>query len=196
MDKSDKTYDKYWEDLYDTSIDTSLIENVLVREGREIDEENHRESQKSRKKKEVFSCKEVFAEFFCEKGNYKDKREEKWKQIIVPFLKKCDIKRVEYFCMKREFCGCHRSVTIPESETIRNLKDDKGKIYDDCSEEYFHIGFPLFLEFGAEEEKYTKREKSCCHIDDQSLTFRIAEYAKKDGRNNPRYFPTEKKEDS
>lgn len=97
--------------------------------------------------------------------------------------------------MKREFGSCYGGITIPESETIRKLKDDKGKIYDDRSEEYFHIGFPLFLELRAEEEKYGKRKKTCCHIDDQSLAFGIAEDAKKDGRNNPRYFPTEKKED-
>jgi hypothetical protein len=98
--------------------------------------------------------------------------------------------------MKREFRSCYGGITIPESETIRELKDDKRKVDGECREEDFHRGFPLFPKFRAEEKKYGKRKKSCCHIDDQSFTFRIAEDAKKDGRNDPRDFPTEKKKDT
>jgi hypothetical protein len=54
VNKSDKAYDKNWKDLYDTSVDTRLIENVLVRESSEIDKKDHRESKKSCTKKEVF----------------------------------------------------------------------------------------------------------------------------------------------
>lgn len=56
MDKGDKTYGKNRKELYDTTIDPRLIEDILIGEGCEIDEEDHRKRENSREEKDIFSC--------------------------------------------------------------------------------------------------------------------------------------------